>query len=164
MARAAAGGAAAAAATVSARTGQRTTARRRKRRRPGRAAGCRRRSSPHNLTAIDASGRWRAELEALRRLGTSATTVDCGESLAASCARCPEAAGTPQCGGDCAWAEDGSRRCEPLAARGGGSAAELGGGSWRFDASRDTLWLLSPSPLVALGVASLLLGGGGTTP
>ena len=35
--------------------------------------------SPHNLTAIDASGRWRAELEALRRLGTSATTVDCGE-------------------------------------------------------------------------------------
>ena len=120
--------------------------------------------SPHNLTAIDASGRWRAELEALRRLGTSATTVDCGESLAASCARCPEAAGTPQCGGDCAWAEDGSRRCEPLAARGGGSAAELGGGSWRFDASRDTLWLLSPSPLVALGVASLLLGGGGTTP
>ena len=29
--------------------------------------------SPHNLTAIDASGRWRAELEALRRLGTSAT-------------------------------------------------------------------------------------------
>ena len=55
--------------------------------------------------------------------------------------------------------EDGSRRCEPPRAR-----RRLGGRARRrqlaFDASRDTLWLLSPSPLVALGVATGLLGGG----
>ena len=121
----------------------------------GPRGGCRRRAAAQS----DGDRRVgpRRGLEALRRLGTSAT-VDRGESLAASRARWRRRARRS------AAATARGRRTARGAASARGARRRLGGRArrrqLRFDASAAGR-LLPPSPLVALGVASLLLGGGG---